>query len=70
MCNLGDPLTAGEMRDRLSGVPDDALIKFTSWNRRNEVVTFTVHRADYPVKSTLDGTACVWLSFDAFQRGV
>ena len=67
MCSLGDPLTAGEMTERLSSVPADALIRFTSWDRDGKVVTFTVHRADYPVTSFVDKKDAVWLSFDAFQ---
>lgn len=68
MCNLGNPLTAGEMLERLSDVPPETLIRFTSWNRQGEVTTYTVHRADYPVKAILDGESCVWLSFDAHEE--
>ncbi len=68
MCNLGDPLTAGEMLEGLRDVPPDAQIKFTSWNGGGDVVTFTVHRVDYPVRSVLGGEPAVWLSFDAYKE--
>ena len=69
MCNLGEPLTVREMRDVLSGVPGDTLVRLTSWNAQGQVVNCTVHRADYPTPEVIGGTPYVWLSFKQDKKG-
>jgi hypothetical protein len=51
------------MRDILSEIPGDTLIRLTSRNAQGRVVNYTVHRADYPAREVLGGTPYVWLSF-------
>lgn len=69
MCNLGDPLTVREMIEKLSAADPDAQIRLTSFNYHGEILTYVVHRADWPRKAVLDGEDYVWLSFAPAKGG-